>query len=188
VTAERFAHLRVTTVTALGKLFMALLGAVVGLLVAGCSSDNQQPRPETKTAEQSSEMLDASVACMRERGWDIEVREDESWYAPGVSEEQYDAYVADTNECREANETIEQPEDVSAERWKNGYDAVLASAECLRDQGYDIPKAPSFQAWKDTFFVGDGANQWLPWSFVPVPSMSADEFTSLEENCPQVEV
>lgn len=188
MTTERSAQHDAPEPTALGRLFISLLCAVVALLVTGCSGDPQQPRLETDAAKQSSDFLDASVACMRERGWDIEVREDDSWYAPGVSEEQYDAYVADTNECQEQNETIEQPEDVSAERWKNGYDAVVESAECLRDQGYDIPKAPSFQAWKDSFFAGGGANQWLPWGFVPVPSMSADEFTSLEKVCPQVEL
>lgn len=129
----------------------------------------------------------ATVQCLRDRGWEIVVDGD-GWGAPGVAEGQFGAYVADSEECARLNQTIVRPEGFSQERWEKGYAAVVESAECLRGQGYDIPQTPSFQAWKDSFFTEGGTDQWMPWGFVPVPTMGVAAVLALEAVCPQVGV
>ncbi len=182
------------TVVERGRTRVGVLVVAAALLLAGCTGgDGHEPgvgspdagSPVAEGGESSA--VSATVECLRDRGWEIVV-DDEGWAAPGVAETQFDAYVAEVEECTRLNETIEPLEDISQERWEKRYAAVVESAQCLRGQGYDIPETPGFQAWKDSFFVDGGEHQWVPWGFVPVPSMSGSEFRALEEICPQVSV
>lgn len=165
---------------------------VMGLVLVGCTADNGQPpgadasdvdSPASGAAASSA--VSSAVECLRDRGWEIVV-DSEGFGAPGIPEAQFDAYVADVDECTRLNETIEPLEDIPPERWEKAYADTVESAQCLRDQGYDIPETPSLQAWRDSYFVDDGASQWVPWGFVPVPSMSGSELRALEAICPQV--
>jgi hypothetical protein len=169
----------------------------VGLLAVGCSTGGQQSgvdAPEGGTSLTESGLSaggQATLECLRDRDWeivDIDVDADgnESWTAPGVFGAQAEAYYADMAECTELNTTIRPLEDISQEEWEQAYAATVESAECLRGQGYDVPATPTFQAWKDSYFVDEsGAGQWVPWGFVP-GEMSQSAFEELEATCPQV--
>lgn len=157
---------------------------------AGEISGEHSVGPISDTASSDpSDSAQAIVVCLRDRGWEISNVDHEGWVAPGVSEAQFETYQSDVSECTEAHGgPIEPLENISEARWRQAYADVVESAECLRGQGFDIPETPSFQAWKETYFVNGGADQWVPWGFVPVPSMSGDEFRTLESICPQVTV
>lgn len=178
---------------------VALLGIflLVGPAVAGCTSDNSgavnpDEPDEGVTAPNAQDVADfeATVACMRDRGWEIVVDDNSDgtfgFGAPGISEDQFTAYTADVEDCTRLNSHIKSLDDYTDEEWETAYDKTVESAECLRGQGYDIPATPSFQAWKESYYAGDGSQQWVPWGFVPVPSMSGDEARALEAICPQV--
>jgi hypothetical protein len=179
-------RLRGSPVTTRQILIGPFSAVVVLLAVAGCSADSGQPSAGPSNSQAGSSGANPVALCMRDRGWAIEVVNSESWKAPGVTEGQWSAYMADSQECAAQHEVIERPEDVPDERWEQTYTKTVESAECLRSQGYDIPETPSFQVWKDSYFVDGGANQWVPWGFVPVPSMDREEFSALEAICPQV--
>lgn len=167
----------------------------VGLLAVGCTTDGQQSGVDASgsgtsvtEAGLSTERL-SIIECLRDRGWeivdvDVDADGNESWTAPGVQDPQAEAYFADVAECTELNTTIEPLEDISQEEWERGYAVTVESAECVRGQGYDVPETPTFQAWKDSFFVNDGTGEWRPWAFVP-DEMSSSAFEALEARCPQ---
>lgn len=161
---------------------------MIGLLLTGCAAGEQQPDPVvTDSGAPAAESTEdaALIDCVRDRGWEIVV-DDEGWGAPGISEAQFDVYVADVEECGQLTSVIEPLEDISQERWEQAYARTVETARCLRGQGYDVPETPSFQVWQDSYFADEsGAGQWVPWLFVPVPSMSSEEFRALEAICPQ---
>ena len=190
--------------TTIARSRLAVPGLVVllGVLLGGCTSDNKvAPAPDSSTigapvsgAQNAQDAADfaATVACLRDRGWDIVVDDNDGsdgttgFSAPGVSEDQYSAFLADSDDCNRQNAHIKSLDDYTDEEWKTGYAKIVASAECLRGQGYDIPETPSFQAWKESFYNGDGSQQWIPWGFPQLQSLSVPDAKALEAICPQV--
>jgi len=63
------------------------------------------------------------------------------------------------------------------------YQQVLELAECLRQQGYDIPQAPSEETWIDSWPTGP----WSPYNALALPTGQAgqDEWDRLNVACPQ---
>ncbi len=176
----------------ISKSWRSLVGASVvalGLLgVVGCTADNAQEAAPAVSESAAPAADDATLDCVRDRGWEIVVEED-GWSAPGVTEAQFETYSADVEECSQLHQTVQALEDISPEEWQTGYAETVESAQCLRDEGYDIPETPSFQAWQDSYFADrEGSEQWVPWLFVPVDSLSTEEWRELEETCPQVGV
>lgn len=168
----------------------------VGLLAVGCSTDGQQsgadaPEGGTSLTEAGlSASTSDIIECLQGRDWeivDIDVDADgnASWTAPGALGAQGEAYNADVAECTQLHTTIRPLEDISQEEWEQAYAFTVESAECVRGQGYDVSETPTFQAWKDSFFVNDGSGEWRPWAFVP-ENMSQSTFEDLEATCPQL--
>lgn len=160
-----------------------LAAVVIAVTSLGCSSpDDSTPPQANSTAD-----FDAVMECIHERGWEAVAHDDDSIGSPlGLPEGQLDAYSADVDECLAIHFPPVEPEDVSDERWQEFYEETIESAECLREQGYDIPEAPSLPAFRDSYFTGDATDQWVPWMFVPVSTLDRGEFEALEGACPQV--
>ncbi len=61
---------------------------------------------------------------------------------------------------------------------EEAYQAKLEVAECLRRQGYDIPQAPSLEAFLESWEQGP----WDPYRYVSVPPQ---RWAELNRVCPQ---
>jgi hypothetical protein len=87
--------------------------------------------------------------CLSEHGWDVTVNPVDGGIENELPTEQGDAYSADLAACYDetgANEVRELTQDDYAK----GYAMMLNSLECLRDEGVDLPDAPSYQEYVDS--------------------------------------
>ena len=115
------------------------------------------------------------AACMAERGWTVTV-DDDGGVEGGYVEGQATAFRADSDACYAAASTDEP---LTEARYENHYAALLATRECIIDQGYDLQAPPSYQAWRDA------DARWSPHRELVDAGIADSEFASLDEACPQ---
>ena len=92
------------------------------------------------------------VECLAPLGWDVHVSGE--GYGATVPAEQYDQYELDVAACRAQFDYGRIVTPLVANSW---YDKLVASADCLRDQGYWISQPPSREV-----FVGQLEAEQLP--------------------------
>lgn len=125
--------------------------------------------------------LEAFFYCMVDRGWEL-TRVGDTWLdgfeSGGIPEEQWDAYQADDQECGEISGRADLgAPSVSVEEAGSLYDLFIGVADCVRGLGYDVPEAPSRQAFVDGLVS------------YPIPIWHPHELNGvwrpdLEEECP----
>lgn len=154
-------------------LVLISLSALTGC-GAGAEDDDQSKSVPVMTTEEAQQIL---VACLHERGWT------EAEYDPAdggvfveLPAEQADLYRADREECREAN-PYATPE-FTLERAKTYYDGLVATAECVRGLGYEVPDIPSEEV-SVAGLVDDGDPQWDPFDLV-----DDIHFVDVQAECP----
>lgn len=170
---------------------------VVGLIVLMTSSCTGSPAPDeasSQTGQPSTSSDGATLSpdqeygqlvaqCLRDKGWPVEFNPRDRSTSVDYPAAQEEAYLADRAECDaqfsdRLEEPLTSPEDP---RWQEQYEFHLNSAECLRQEGYSIPEAPSFEVYVEQYLAG-AENAWLPYGFVP--AMDEAALLALQEKCP----
>lgn len=85
---------------------------------------------------------------MREDGWEVEARPDNSVAATYPSE-QFDAYNATLTKCMDELGLDEPQEPPTQDELRAHYAKLVELHECLEAQGYDAGGVPSEQAYLD---------------------------------------
>lgn len=155
-----------------GVISLVLVGT---LLVSGCAGSTagfEAPRP---TSQQHAILL--AKSCMSERGWEVEIIDGAT--AAEVPDAQMDSYVQAVSECSEIL-GFTTPRELTDDDLGLAFEAQVANRSCLIELGYDLPKAPTLQAYVDS----NGA--WTPYS--DLPDLDPDAFASVERECPQYQV
>ncbi len=144
------------------------------LVVAACSpAESDQPGSGLLDPTQAGGLTDigeeyrAFGECMREKGWDVTVREDGVAVddtAPG----QRAVAATDATECQETLVAVGISPDPNAppseEHVRAVYDAALEIYACLVDNGYPVPDIPSWESYLDTRLSGSEEDRWSPTS------------------------
>jgi hypothetical protein len=113
-------------------------------------------------------------ACMSERGWTVSIESD-GGVVGEYPESQRAIYELDTAECSNAAGADVVPTEAQFEA---GYKALLANRECIVGEGYDLPEAPTYQAWREI----DG--KWNP--FLDLPEITGEQLDALIAVCEPV--
>lgn len=165
------------------------------LLATGCASAEPPPRSETagpdvkrspesgnvfgniETLSGSEEWQSATEEydrCMLEYGWAS--REGPGGMIFGFPEGQEDAFAASDRQCNisSGRDDIVAEATLTTEELQDGHDWAVALTKCLTDNGYEVPPAPTLQA----FIELEGG--WSPYLFLQ--GNVADEAM---EVCPQ---
>lgn len=162
----------------------ALLMALGGVLLAGCSPAQNSAPIDYEPGElsgQDQNFATEMAACLKESGWEVEVRPDNS-YSIELQEEQADAYDAADKACSESLGYEEEYEPLSDAQMKRLYQGFVSLAGCLRDEGHEVRDIPSEQAFLDDAVFD-------PYGELRDPSrtdaLSDDEYYALLKICPQ---
>ncbi len=167
--------------TGFSPLRWALGVLVVASAVTGCSGGDPGPAPApTGGGEQDS--TTALVACMQDRGWDARYDEsDGSMVVQDVPEEQQDQYLLDSEDCQAETGFGADPADLTDEQLEELYAHEVATAQCLRDEGVDVPEPSSEQAFKDAYASGSAFS-----AYAAVGDVPQEEWDRLNSACPQL--
>lgn len=110
------------------------------------------------------------VECVRERGFSAEVYEGIGIKLGGPQLEE--AEQAEAKCAGEVEAAYPGPPPLSGPEL---YDALLETAECLRDEGISVRSAPTIDTWIDN------DRRWNPYDYVNFD----DDFWALHSICPQ---
>ncbi|WP_296137596.1 hypothetical protein [uncultured Tessaracoccus sp.] len=137
-----------------------------------------------KRAEEQRRFFELNVACVEEDGWELEVDRVERSFtvAGGVPEEQQQAWEATRKRCEEQFAGQKEPQFESRDdpRWPEAHELQRQLAECLRNEGYEIPEPPTLDVFVDQAMAGDW---WLAWAHLPELDETAHRH--LMEVCPE---
>lgn len=153
---------------------LSLIVLCVMVIAAACSpAESDQPGSGLLDPTQAGGLTDigeeyrAFGECMREKGWDVTVREDGVAVddtAPG----QRAVAATDATECQETLVAVGISPDPNAppseEHVRAVYDAALEIYACLVDNGYPVPAIPSWESYLDTRLSGSEEDRWSPTS------------------------
>lgn len=146
-------------------------------LGGGSAGERLSPR---QVAEQEVRAL---IACMEGRGWNPIYNDDDglpSLEFIDVPQEQGARMDADMAACRGELGLNEPPGEFSDGQLTEFYEHELATAECLRNLGVDVPEAPSEQVFKDRYSAGD------PWgAYEYVGQVNREMWIRYNQECPQ---
>ena len=158
------------------------------LVLTACGPDVPEAAPEVSPAATagstrvSGEHAGAYELADRvdQKGWDVKVDERDGGIAFEGTEDQMDQYQCDMEECMSRHDDGTDLKDFTAEQWDEYCEAESERAECLREQGVNVPRMPSRQAFIDSFGTSE---PWIAYSFVG--EVSEDEWCRLNRACPQ---
>jgi len=166
----------------MARTFHTAVCAVALVVLAGCSRSDDSSSPEASPTPSAEKGTEAVARCLTEQGWDVQYDELENSIAwSGTSMEQSEAYDAAYAECSEqfGEEVIGYDEFTDA-MWQDLYSQETETAECLREQGIDVPQVPSFETFVQTYPTEEA---WTSYQFVP--SSSESSWRELNRLCPQ---
>lgn len=173
------------------RLLAGLVAVTTLATITGCGGEGTPASPTpgaaTTTAADRFAPQRAVATCLRENGWAVDFSEsDGSYEVTGIPEAQASQLQTDELACGEEflPEAVGASE-VTPEQWTQMYTAELEVAECLRDEGYAVPEAPTEQAFVDSYVSGTGE----PWSpYASVPALDDSEWNRLNTTCPQTQM
>lgn len=167
--------------TGFSPLRRALATAVVVSVLAGCSGEDSGAVPdETVASEQDS--TTALVACMQDRGWDARYDEsDESMTVSGVPDAQRTQYLLDSEDCQAKVGFVTDPAELTADQVNELYEHEVATVQCLRGEGVDVPDASSEQAFHDAYASGTAFS-----AYASVGDVPQEDWDRLNRACPQL--
>jgi hypothetical protein len=181
------------------SVLLAGVAAVVAL--AGCTTDAPEagapasptqpaaappaaPPPfETEYARLVEHYIRDMVGCLTDLGWEV-IDHGDSYESPhDIPDDQFEQYAADVELC-EAQFGYDDlpPPYVTRPEAELLYGLLLDVADCIRDLGYDVPDAPSQQAFVEAL-VTYPIPAWHPYdSFYEDNDWSA--IGQIERECP----
>jgi len=158
----------------LGVVFLVMLGA--------CSVEST-PTPVQADGEYLAypERIDLVVACVEERGFEASSYRGFGVRIEYAGKEQEEIATRAEGECwEEVEQRFPAPPPLSHEE---RYYYMLDVAECLRDLGYDIPEAPSLEAYVDQMSADrPSIDLWDPYSILM--GRGVDTYAIQREQCP----
>lgn len=155
---------------------------IVALLMAACSGGSGPTPSEADTAYLSyPERIDLVVACVREHGFEATSYEGFAVSIEAAGNAQLDAASLVEVECWEDVEArFPAPPPLSQEEQ---YSYMLQISDCLRDLGYEVPQAPSVDAYVEQAFGEDAPDElWDPYS--TLSRQGANIWELQRESCP----
>lgn len=158
------------------------LGIAVVMLLSGCSAGSA-PTTSQASGEYLSypERIDLVVACVEERGFEASSVGGFGVRVDYAGEEQAEAAAKAEGECwEEVEQRFPAPPPLSHEE---RYYYMLDVAKCLRDLGYDIPEAPSLDAYVDEMSAQvPSIDLWDPYR--SLSDQGVDTYEIQREHCP----
>lgn len=150
------------------------------VLAVGCSSGGAEPSSAPTADSQPTAMVD----CLAGKGWEVTANPDGS-YTAGVPTEQVNEFQAAETECI-VELGLDEPWSLTEAEAAAYFDALVAAAECLRDElGYDIPEPPSRQAAIEEIMTPPIDLGWDPYAGPILGATSGDEYEVIFATCPQ---
>ena len=169
----------------LQRLTTLALASVVSLgLLAGCvggGSPASNPSGEPPSAPDLDSWPGNMQACLEEKGWDVEVSPDGGMNMT-VPTGQEDAYDTDVKACEESFGYDVVPV-YSDDQVREIYKKVVATAQCLAEQGHDPGTPPSEQTFVEQ--VQNGPGGWDPYSDLYPATMDDEEYYAALGECPR---
>lgn len=174
--------------------------ALVLIVVTACARDVEQsisdsgspPRSATSTSSNETsttgyfgetismeDRIRLVVECVKERGFPAEFVPPDGVHHLAPPDQQ-DASLEAGEQCL-AEVDRRYPRTPAPSR-EQEFRAQLTVAECLRKLGYDIPQAPTFDAWVESF-ADPEQDPWLPYAFLP--PMNLQDWIKVDSACPQ---
>lgn len=179
----------------IGMRITVLACVVAASLLASCDADrDHEPPPDPSPTGidgrpifegTEREWIEANAACLEQRGFDMRVEEQGeppslTWVPENLPDEQTDAYNEAFSACiDEIGEPSPEPPPTEAQI-REIYLLEVATAECLRELGYEISDPPS----EDVFIESYSTAPWVAYFDLP-KDMPPGEWKLVNEECPQ---
>jgi hypothetical protein len=175
-------RVRSTVLARCAKLASATALAVA---LASCSAagDEVEHVDDPPTRAPSEDYASNMVACMTEKGWDVEENWEGGFDSPrgGLLPGQVQQFNSDTDECESRFGYDLPAPPLTQEEVEQLYDVLTGPVtECVEALGYSVPDPPSRQAYVE-HLIGGGLADWHPY-YVTDESMAAYE--KIRRNCP----
>lgn len=153
----------------------AMVFSILAMALAGCTTG-----PQAQPAPHATSSLDASqqrLACLQEKGWDVELGSDDSVQG-AIPAQQMDAFQRDNEVCGRG--LIPDKSTFTQEQWSASYAMATETADCLENLGYEVTDRPTLQAYVDIL------GEWNPYiSLLDAGVIAPPQMPSLERSCPQ---
>lgn len=167
--------LPVVLVLALALVGCASPAADSSELVAGLTPE------EAQYIEQANQAVERTGQCLIDRGWNVEIAPD-GWGVTDLDATQKSAYDADVADCQaETGMASMAPLPDSPERSHRLYEYEADLAECLRDEGFDVPETPSEQVFVDRYKTD---NPWFAYATLDPGEVGPERWAEIEATCP----
>ena len=188
------------------------LGGLIAVICSGCVSEEtggttsdgatvespasyQASGPDSEGLYDPTESMFKTAECLQADGWDVTIdyRRGLEGYETSVSTDQEDALTTAEAECQSKFPAREQTpmEEWGDEEWQDAYDSELTTAECLRNEGYEVPEAPSLETYREGLMSPPESGEVpttsasSPWSAYRDINVGKSEWERLNMACPQ---
>lgn len=162
----------------------AALGLCAAAALAGCTTAASTPSSDASSAVSGArsrypepiDLAKARARCLEQSGWAVTVRDDATITAdlePGTESD----YRQDDANCLKSL-GIDPDAPPTQAQLRRAYEVSVKGAACLRDGGWSISNAPTF----DTFVDKYESDPWYPWAEV-----SDEDFAEATKLCPTPE-
>ena len=171
------------------NVFRVLCGLIAAsAILTACTTNKDEvpgnPHPKTTSSTDDESVL-AIAACLRERGWAVEVKDGGVGPASPQSfpREQIAAYDADMKECMAVYDQANPPPSLGREDYAKLYRLELATRECLASLGYTSDVEPASEAaYVEALMIG-GPPPWF--AYQVLGELPRDEVARVQLRCPQ---
>lgn len=161
-----------------------LLALSAAAMLGGCTTTTSAPSADTSSAVSSVrskypepvDLAEARAKCLTKAGWAVSVQEDASISVdlkPGTEAD----YRHDDDQCLKRL-GIDPDASPSRTQLRQAYEASVQGAACLREGGWTISTAPTFDTFEDHY----DSDPWYPWAEVP-----DEDFAEAARSCPTPE-
>lgn len=155
---------------------------VLTAILTSCTATPEVSSPPvTEIGGENDKVVRDIVDCLHESGWAVELDELTDSYEFVGSASQADAYGAARDACVTEATAGATFAPLTDEQLSEIYEYEAWTAECLRNEGVDVPQIPSEQEFTDRYRSTD---PWLAYNFIGERSESS--YRALLEACPQL--
>ncbi len=134
-----------------------------------------------EAAEEGRAWFRRYTQCLIDGDWPVTLNAEGDGFTVGsIPFDQRERFFEADRECMAEAGPMPVAPPPTPEEFTTLYDALLAVAECLENEGYTIDPAPSLEVFTDTYRTGP----WHPYLSLP-DDLSPAEWRRLERVCPQ---